>query len=404
MPDLNEVVEKIGRTWEEYKKTNDERMKQLESKGVVDPLITEKLAKLDAVISENQKIKQDIEDLAKKASRPSAKGSEHDTDRAEHSAQFVKFMRKGDESGLRALEMKAMVGNSDPDGGYLVTHETDTAISRILGDEVAMRRLATVRPIGGASLSMPVNVGGANGGWAGETESPSETNTPTFRELTFEAHKMYAEPRVTQDMLEDAYLNVEQWLADEISTTLTELEADAFINGNGIKKPRGLLSYTNVADTSYAWGSIGYTPSGHATAFASSSPSDALIALIHTLKRGYRNGASWLMNDLTLAAIRKFKDGQGNYLWQPGLQEGIASTLLGYGVEIDDNMPDLGADAFPIAFANFSQAYVIVDRRGTALLRDPYTAKPYVKFYTTRRVGGGVKNFEAVKLMKIATS
>lgn len=404
MPDLNEVVEKIGRTWEEYKKTNDERMKQLESKGVVDPLITEKLAKLDAVISENQKMKQDIEDLAKKASRPSAKGSEHDTDRAEHSEAFVKFMRKGSDDGLRVLEQKAMVGNSDPDGGYLITHEVDTAIDRILGDEVAMRRIAQVRTIGAADLEMPISMGGAGGGWTGETESRSETGTPTLRMLKIEAEEMHAEPKATQRMLEDAYMNIESWLAEEVSTTFSELEGTAFISGNGIKKPRGILGYTNVANSSYSWGSVGYTPSGHASSFASSNPSEALISLIHTLKRGHRNGASWLMNDLTLAAIRKFKDGQGNYLWTPGLQEGESSRLLGYGVEIDDNMPDVGADTFPIAFANFQKAYVIVDRRGTSVLRDPFTEKPYIKFYTTRRVGGGIKNFEAIKLMKIATA
>lgn len=403
MPDMNEVVEKIGRTWEEYKKTNDEKIAQLQKTGVVDPLIVEKLSKLDAVLSENQEIKRDIEDLAKKSARPATGGGEHDQERKEHSQEFQKFLRKGHEGGLRDMERKAMVGNSDPDGGYLITHEMDSAITRVLGDDVAMRRICDVRTIGGQSLKMLVNTGGAGAGWAGETESPSETNTPALRELEFEAHKMYAEPKATQDMLEDAYINAEGWLADEVAIAMTELEAAAFITGNGIKKPRGILSYTPVANASYAWGSIGYTASGGASDFASSNPSDALISLIHTLKRAYRNGASFLMNDLTISKIRKFKT-DGNYLWTPGLAAGVNSTLLGYPVETDDNMPDVGSDTYPIAFGNFQRAYVIVDRRGTSVLRDPFTAKPYVKFYTTRRVGGGVKNFEAIKLMKIANS
>ena len=203
---------------------------------------------------------------------------------------------------------------------------------------------------------------------------------------------------------DDAFVNAEAWLSDEVSISFTEGEAAAFITGTGIKSPRGILSYTNVANSSYTWGNIGYTASGAAGAFAASNPSDNLVDLIHTLKRGYRNGASFLMNDLTLSSIRKFKDGQGIYLWTPGLQEGVSSTLLGYGVEIDDNMPDVAANTYSIAFANFSRAYQIVDRAGVAVLRDPYTRKGWVKFYTTKRVGGGVKNFEAIKLMKFATS
>jgi HK97 family phage major capsid protein len=228
--------------------------------------------------------------------------------------------------------------------------------------------------------------------------------TPRVVEMEFPAEKMFAEPWATNDMLEDAIVSIESWLSDEVSITFTELEATAFISGDGIKKPRGLLSYSAVANANYAWGKLGYVPSGAAANFASSNPSDALITQVHALKRKYRGNASWLMNDLTLASIRKFKDGQNNYLWQPGLQAGVADRLLGYPVEIDDNMPDVGADALPIAFGDFRRAYLIVDRRGIALIRDNVTKKGYTKFHTTKRVGGGVQNFEAVKLMKIATS
>ncbi len=398
---IKEAIEKMGTTWNEYKKTNDERLAQLEKNGVVDPLITEKLAKLDAVLSDQQKIKLDLEELAKKANRPNAPGG--DEDAAEHKKGFGGYLRKGAEDGLLDLEKKALVGNSDPDGGFLMTREMDDQIDRILTQDVAMRRLATVRQVGGQSWKKMVNVGGAGYRWAGETEESQESGTPTLRELEFPVHKLEAEPLATADSLEDAFTDLEAWLSDEVSIAFTEGESASFINGDGTKRPRGILSYDTVANGSYQWGKVGFVKSGKAADFADTNPSNKLFDLVHALKRGYRNGASWLTNDLTLSSIRKFKDGQGNYLWTPGLQEGVASTLLGYGVEIDDNMPDVGANAFPIAFGNFQRAYVIVDRRGMAVLRDPYTKKGWVKFYTTRRVGGGIQNFEAIKLMKIAS-
>ncbi|MBN46868.1 MAG: phage major capsid protein [Methylophaga sp.] len=402
--ELKEAIEKIGKTYEEYKKTNDERLSQLEKKGVVDPLVTEKLERLDAKMSELEAVKSAVDSLEKKANRPSAQSSEYAEERAEHKKAFSDFMRKGKTDGLHDIEQKAFVGNSDPDGGYLMTHEMSSEIDRILAQDVAMRRLAAVRTIGGTSWKQAVNVGGAGYGWEGETDEGGETSTPTLKEIEIVPGKIYAEPNATADSLDDAFVNAEAWLSDEVSISFTEGEAAAFITGTGIKSPRGILSYTNVANSSYTWGNIGYTASGAAGAFAASNPSDNLVDLIHTLKRGYRNGASFLMNDLTLSSIRKFKDGQGIYLWTPGLQEGVSSTLLGYGVEIDDNMPDVAANTYSIAFANFSRAYQIVDRAGVAVLRDPYTRKGWVKFYTTKRVGGGVKNFEAIKLMKFATS
>lgn len=183
-----------------------------------------------------------------------------------------------------------------------------------------------------------------------------------------------------------------------------EAEGAAFVSGTGILQPRGLLSYDTVANASYAWGSVGYVASGAAADFTTSNPADKLIDMVHALRAGYRQGASWLMNDLTAAKIRKFKAGDGNFLWQPSLQVGQPSTLLGYAAYTDDNMPDVGANAFSVAFADFRRAYLIVDRVGIRVLRDPFTNKPNVHFYTTKRVGGGIQNFEAIKLLKIAAS
>lgn len=402
--ELKSAIEKMGNAYEEYKKTNDERLKQLEEKGVVDPLVTEKLEKLDSKMSELEAVKSSLDKLEKKANRPSAQECEYGEERAEHKKAFRQFMRKGHEDGLKDLEKKAFVGNSDPDGGYLMTHEMSSEIDRVLAQDVAMRRVANVRTIGGSSWKQLVSVGGAGYGWEGETDTGGETSSPTLKEIEITPGKIYAEPNATADSLDDAFVDAESWLTDEVNIAFTEGEAAAFITGTGIKSPRGILSYDNVANSSYAWGKIGYTASGNASGFKASNPSDELVDLVHSLKRGYRNGASWMMNDLSLSTIRKFKDGQGIYLWTPGLAEGVSSTLLGYGVEIEDNMPDIAANSYSLAFANFNRAYQIVDRRGVAVLRDPYTKKGWVKFYTTKRVGGGVKNFEAIKLMKFATS
>jgi HK97 family phage major capsid protein len=203
-------------------------------------------------------------------------------------------------------------------------------------------------------------------------------------------------------MLDDASMNVESWLADEVAVEFSEQEGDALINGNGVAKPRGILSYDMVANASYAWGKTGFIKTGAAADFATTAPADNLIDLIHSLKRGYRQNGSFVLNDLTVAKIRKFKDVDGQYLWQPSLQLGQPSTLLGYPAETDDNMPDVGAGTFPVAFGDFKRAYLVIDRIGIRVLRDPFTSKPNVLFYTTKRVGGGIQNFEAIKFLKCA--
>jgi HK97 family phage major capsid protein len=215
---------------------------------------------------------------------------------------------------------------------------------------------------------------------------------------------MYANPMTTQGMLDDGIVDIAAWLADEVNITFAEQEGAATMTGNGVKRPRGLFAYDTVANASYAWGSVGFVVSGGASGFASSAPADALIELYHALKQGYRNNGVFLTSDATLAAMRKFKDGQGNYLWAPPTVADAPSTILGKPVRTDDNCPAVAANAFPVAFGDFKRAYLMVDRQGIRVLRDPYTNKPYVGFYTTKRVGGGIANFEAVKLLKIAAS
>jgi HK97 family phage major capsid protein len=214
--------------------------------------------------------------------------------------------------------------------------------------------------------------------------------------------ELYANPATTQTLLDDAFVDIGQWLADEVSITFAEQEGLAFINGTGVKKPRGILGYTTVADANYAWGKIGYLGTGGAAFAADPAGLDKLISMVYALKQGYRTNASFLANRTTIGVIRQMKDSQGHYQWQPSSQIGEPPTLLGYPIVDDDNMDDLGANKYPVAFADFKRAYVIVDRIGTRVLRDPFSNKPYVSFYTTKRVGGGVQNFEAIKLLKCA--
>ena len=401
MSEVTELLEKQGRAFEEFKSANDARLKAIESKGYAPAETEEKVNKINDDLT---KLSKEIAEIIKKSNRPGAKsGGELSADELEHKEAFADYFRKGKEDGLHDLERKALQIGSDPDGGILVPAEIETMIGRVVSKDVAMRRLAQIRTIGAPSYKKPIVTTGAAGGWIGETEEGNETTNPKFSEIEFTPGKVYAEPWATNDMLEDSIMDIESWLASEVETTFAELEGDAFINGNGIKKPRGLLSYDKVANASYSWGKLGYVASGADGAFHTDE-GNALINLVHALKRSYRNSASWLLNDLTVASIRKIKDANDNYIWTPGLQAGVSDLLLGYPVETDDYMPDVASNSYSIAFGDFKSGYLIVDRRGIAVIRDNVKKKGYTLFHTTKRVGGGVQNFEAIKLMKFAAS
>lgn len=431
MADVKRLIEDQGRTWDDYKKTNDERLEKLE-KGQSTADLDAKLAKMDGRFTDiTTEVKQAIlkmQRLDMGDADPAANANElkhFNGALMSHSSRLSRpapvaldtegygayksglrtFLRKGLD-GVSDVERKALNAGTDPEGGFLVDSEMDAAIDRVATKSSAIRSLARVVTIGSASFKKMVKTSGAAaGGWGGETTAPSETGAPGWTELEFTPGTVWAEPRATSQVLEDAVFDLEGDLTDEIGITFADQESQAFIDGSGVNRPRGFLAYPIVANASYAWGSLGYVASGGAADFAASNPSDRLVDLQHALKRTYRAGANWVMNDATLGKIRKFKDGQGIYLWAPsGLLNGIAGQLLGYSVVTDDYMPDVGADAYAVAFGDFRRGYVVVDRRGTTILRDPYTAKPYVKFYATRRVGGGMQNFEAIKLLKIANS
>ena len=401
---LEETIEAIGRSFEEFKAANDERLKALEEKGSVDPLLTEKIEKINADITDLLKTKERLDALESKiatidfpgggASDPKAKA------KAEYKAAFENWFRKGVDAGLNDLAVRAEMSTlSDPDGGFLVPEEFDKLIVRVTTTVSAMRKISSVITIGTDTYKKLINKGGTASGWVAEKGSRSTTATPSLEEIVINTKELYAQPAATQKLLDDSYIDIGAWLASEVTIEFAEQEGDAFINGNGVEKPHGINNYPKVANSSYTFGKIGYVVSGNASAL---DDPDALIALQHALKSVYRNGAVWLMSDSTFEAIRKLKDGNGAYLWRPGLAEGEPTTLLGKPVAIDDNCDDIGSNNYPVFFGNFKRGYLIVDRMGTRVLRDPYTSKPYVLFYTTKRVGGGVVMHEAIKALKIA--
>jgi HK97 family phage major capsid protein len=313
-------------------------------------------------------------------------------------------VRAGDVDGLRQIETKAMSVGSNADGGYLVPVELEHAINQRVMAISPIRSIASVREISGNVYKKPFMTAGPATGWVGETDARTQTTSATFDALSFPAMELYAMPAATATLLDDSAVDLDQWIASEVELVLAMQEGAAFVAGDGVNKPKGFLSYTTMANASWSWGNLGYIASGAAGAFAASNPSDVLIDLIYSLKAGYRQNGSFVMNRKTQATIRKFKDSTGAYLWQPPAQAGGRATLMTFPLVEAEDMPDIAANALALAFGDFQRGYLIVDRVGVRVLRDPYSAKPYVLFYTTKRVGGGVQDFEAIKLLKMAVS
>lgn len=391
------MFEELKALFEQFKAANDERLKQIEAKGHASSDIEAKVDKINADISALEQT------IAKLQTAGVAGGqSEEEKARAEYGKSFNAYVRRGDVQA-------ALSTGSDPDGGYTVPVELDRTILDLLRNDNPMRQLAQVITIGTPNYQKLVNKHGLATGWVGETDARPETGTNALAQLTPFMGELYANPAATQAMLEDAFFNVESWLATEVEAEFASAENVAFTTGNGTNKPKGILGYTTAAtaDSSRAFGTLEHVVSGLAADFitptATASPADCLIDLIYRLKAGYRQNAVFMLNSLTTAKIRKFKDAvDGQYIWQPGAAAGQPATLLGYNVANNESMPDVGAGALSIAFGDFRRGYTIVDRIGTTVLRDPYSNKPYVHFYTRKRVGGMVTDSNAIKVIKIS--
>ena len=429
--EIKALFEEQAKTFEEFKVSNDRMQAEINKLGEADALTKSTVEKLNKGLDDiGEKIKsatKHAEELEAKVNREGiGAGRDRDTVEAERKAAvefsrvagqdvsledmrdyksgFDTYLRKGDKG--REPELKAMSTGSSPDGGYFVTPDMSGRIVKKVYETTPMRQVCSVVTIGTDALKGPIDNGEVGYGWVGEQESRPATATPQVGEWEIPVNELYAFPMVTQRLLDDANIDVEAWLAGKIADKFSRVENAAFVSGSGIKQPKGLLSYPIVAtaDATRAWGSFQYIPSGGASGFASSNPADAILTLIYSLKNAYRQNARFLTSRATVGQIRLFKDGQGRYLWQPALTVGQPDSLLGYPIVDGEDMPAIGSNAFPIAFGDFAETYQIVDRIGIRTLRDPFTNKPFVGFYTTKRVGGGAVNFESTKFLKMATS
>ena len=365
------------------------------------------VARQDALEADVTTIRTDLDEVKARVDRI-AQGAQRAAQRPALSADgttpaevkgFVDgYLRRG-----ATHEIKSLSSTSPSDGGYAVPRQIDAMIARELTNISPIRAIAQVVQTGTAGYRKLITTGGTASGWASETGARDETATPTFAEIAPPTGDLYANPAASQAMLDDVGFDLETWLASEIAMEFARAEGSAFVNGTGTNQPRGFLraATSTLNDASRAFGTLQYVGTGSATGLGG-DPDLTLIDLVHTLKAGHRQGASFVMNSATLAEVRKLKTMDGAFLWQPGLVEGQPDRLLGYPVVEAEDMPDIAADAYPIAFGNFRHGYLIAERSATQVLRDPFTNKPFVHFYATKRVGGQVLDSNAIKLLKIA--
>ncbi len=386
---------KLLAEFEAFKTANNERLAALET-GQADTLLDDKVSRIDKALAET---KSALDRLAMKNAAPVVS---EDEDAVPKQQGWSAYLRSGDERGLSRLDVKSLNSGDEADGGFLAPPQLDRLIEARLLAASPMRQISTVRQTSAGTFRKPVSLG-ASASWAAETATRDGTAAPSLSLLDFPTAELYAMPAATQALLDDSYVDLDEWLADEVQDAFSVQENDAFINGSGTNQPKGLLSHTVVAEASHEWNKLGYVASGGAANFASGEEVEKLLDLIYAVKPGFRANARFVMNRRTLSTLRKVKDGDGRYIFAPGLG-GEAASLLGFPLTEIEDMPDIAANATPIAFGDFRKGYLIVDRQGARVLRDPYSSKPYVLFYTTKRVGGGVQNFDAIKLLKMAAS
>ncbi len=443
--EVKSVIDALGKTFEEFKAQHAKQVDELK-KGFADPAREETIKKLSDRMTDLELKKADLEkkaadlqkrgdELEKKLNRPNLGDGDGDKDEAknlrifnfemkafaqekgraapaditveqyrQYKTAFDSAMRK-DGRQLTDDEVKAMSVGTDAEGGFWVPADTSGGIVTKLFDLSPIRSIANVQVISSDRLEGIEDLDEAASGWVGETQTRSDTNTPRIGKYEIPAHEMYAQPKATQKLLDDAAVNVEAWLSGKVTDKFAREEGLAFVAGNGINKPRGFTTYTTAAtaDASRAWGTLEHVNTGVSSDFAASSPADILFDLEAAFKPGYLAGAGWVTKRQVIVKVRKFKGTDGNYLWQPGLQAGRPASLIGYPITLAEDMPALASGSLSLALGNFGMAYQIVDRLGIRVLRDPYTDKPYVKFYTTKRTGGAVVHFEALKFIRFGT-
>ncbi len=401
-PETRAALHEVMAAFESFKADNDARLEGIEARRP-DVLLEEKVARIDAGLAAAQ---ARLDRTLAEARRPHLGADVRSIEPDERKSAWDRYLKTGSAPHALAygLEGKGLAETLPSTGGYVAPPETERVIERRLMQTSPMREIATVTTIGASVYRKPVSIAGVVAGWAAETAARTETTPPVLDLLEFPAADLYASPAATQALLDDAFVNLDEWLAAECEDAFAGQETAAFVNGDGVSKPRGFLSYALVADTGQAWDQIGYLATGVDAGFPAETPGDKLMELIYAPRVQFRPNGRFVMNRKTVGMVRKFKDGDGRYLWAPGAQPGQPSTLLGYPVTEMEAMPDVASGSTSLAFGDFAKGYLIVDRAGLNVLRDPFTAKPYVLFYTTKRVGGGVQNFDAIKLLKFSAS
>jgi len=395
---IKEGFDKLATDFETFKKDNDKRIERIEKSGANPGDREEKLAKieqaLDAKTAEIEKLQAALNRINQGGDETEGKSKEKAT--AEKKA-FEKAMRRG-EASLTPDEQKALSVASDPDGGYLVRNEVSAEITKKIFESSPVRQFADVVTISTNALEEPADFDEVSSSWVGERSSRATTDTPELQNLRIPTHELYAKPKATQQILEDAAVDIEAWLQSKVVDKFARDEAAAFIGGDGVVKPKGILSYA-AGD---AWGKVEQVASGSASALTA----DGFIDLQNSLLEAYQANARWMMRRATMSAARKLKTGGGEYLFalDNSIANGFQMLILGKPVHFAADIPAVGAGNLAVIYGDFRQGYKIVDRVGISVLRDPYSAKPYVEFYTRKRVGGSVKNFQALKILKIASS
>ena len=399
------AVNNLTKGYEDFKKENDAKLAEIAKTGKLDPLVEEKVNKASDAVGALQK---QLDEITKQLARPQLgpDGKVVDPEREAHRKHFGDYFRKGVESAeLKEFEQKNYLNiGTASEGGYTAPQEVDRQVASILKEVSPMRQVARVITTGAPSYRKLVNAKGMASGWVGEAAARTPGNTPTMQPIDIVPGEIYAQPEATQQFLDDTFLNAEEWIASEVAEEFAYQENAAFISGNGTNKPKGFLAETMAADGVRTMLQIGYVATGVSAAFAASNPADQIIQLVYTQKAAYRGRSSWMANRNTLRVIRQFKDSTGQYLWQPSLQAGQPETLAGYAARECPDMPDIAANSYSLAFGDWQSAYYIVDRVGIRTIRDPYTNKPFVRFYTTKRVGGATVLHEAIKLLKFGVS
>ena len=415
--EIKDLVTGIATAFEEYKQTNDARIEAIKAgKGTAE--LDAKLARMDAAIDNMGEVKSKLEAMETRMSRPGAYGEGESTSReaAEYKGAFLNWMRSPTDqerqqkvtAAQRNLETRAADARTSTgaSGGFALPEEIERTIARIGVDMSPIRSLATVRTVGTPDYKELIDVNGAAFEWIGETDTRNQTNTPDLAEIAPTFGMASAKPQATEESLDDLFFDVENWLIQSAAEAIYAGEGVAFVSGNGTKKPKGFLAGPaplSTADSSRAFGTLQYIASAQAAAMPTSP--DVFFDMIYSLRARYRANATWVTSKAVLATIRKYKEATTNaYMWQPALAAGQPSSFAGFPMVEAEDMPAVGAGTFPLAFGDFREGYLICDRVGMRMTRDEITTPGYVKFYIRKRVGGVLRNTQAIKLLKIAAT